>query len=124
MKQSRIPSDEEFARASAAMRKRSRGLSLVREQVVSQFRENGEIHEFFIMDCSEFSFRASVFYRWNRQIQEAKESGLEPRIIAATYDELEKAGRGDLRTIEVEFDFDSQENVEANFEGDYFLRLR
>ena len=39
------------------------------------------------------------------------------------YAALERAGRGKRPDISVAFEFDSDENVTANFEGDYFLRF-
>ncbi len=124
MKSNNIPSDEDFARASAALSRRSRGLSQVSERILNLFRKSDDIYEFFIMDCSDTSFRASVFFRWNLQIKEANDSGLSARIINAVYAELESVGRGARSAIKVEFEFDSHENVELNYEGDYFLRLR
>jgi hypothetical protein len=96
----------------------------VRERVLNRFKKNEDIYEFFIMDCSDKSFRAYVFFRWNRQIKDAQESGLSARIINAVYEELESVGRGARSALKVEFEFDSHENVELNFEGDYFMRLR
>jgi len=124
MRNRKIPTDKDFARASAAMRKRSRGLSQVRDRIKQRFHCCEEFYDFFIMDCSEHSFRAYIFYRWDRQISEADNSGLALKIITAVYDNLEDAGRGDRKAIEVEFEFDSHENVEQNYEKDYFLRLR
>lgn len=124
MKRNDMPSEKDFARASAAMKHSARGLSQVRENILKQFGGAGEIQEFFVINCSDGSFRVLVFYRWDKQIMQAQKSGLEARFVAAVYDELEKAGRGDREVIKVDFEFDSQENVEANFKGDYFLRLR
>lgn len=124
MTRRKIPSEEDFARASAAMRKRARGLGQVRERILSRFGESGEIYEFYILDGSESSFRAYVFYSLDAHIAEAEESGLASRIKAAVFEELERVGRGTRDEIQVYFDFDSDENVEANYEGNYFLRLR
>ena len=118
-----IPSEEDFARASAAMKKRSRGLSDVRERILAQFMPSGEVHEFFILDCSEHSFRAYVFYPQDKDIQEAEMSGLEARIRDAVFNELDNVGRGDRSTVEVDFELDSHENVERSFEGNYYNRL-
>ncbi|MEO8410936.1 MAG: hypothetical protein ABI478_10225 [Propionivibrio sp.] len=122
MNNKNIPSDEDFARASAALKSRSRGLSEVRDRVISRFRE--ALHEFFILDCSEMSFRAYVFYHWKRQVDEAKVSGLASQIREAVFEELENAGRGNRSTVQIEFEFDSHESVEREFNGDYYSRLR
>lgn len=124
MKRKGIPSDADFARASAAMRKRSKGLSNVRDRIKIRFFNRKEFYEFFIIDCFENSFRAYVFYRLNSQILVAEKSGLSSEIINAVYEEIETVGRGDRKTIKVEFEFDSNENIEENYEGDYYMRLR
>lgn len=118
-----IPSDEDFARASAVLKHRSRGLSEVSEKILARFKTGGEIHEFFILDGSEHSFGAYVFYPTDADIVKAAESGLESRIKDAVFEELENVGRGNRNTVEVEFEFDSHENVERNYEGDYYNRL-
>ncbi len=120
----KIPSDEDFARASAALRNRSRGLSQVRDKILASFQGSGELHEFFILDSSEKSFRAYVFYRWERQIKEAEKSGLAHKIKNAVFDELEEVRRGNRSAIHVDFEFDSHESVEKNYDGDYYSRLR
>jgi hypothetical protein len=118
----KIPTDEEFARASAAMKYRLRGLSAVRDKILSRF--HGVLHEFFIWDCSETSFIANVFFPLEQQIGESKQSGLVSQIKEAVFEEMENVGRGNRNTIEIEFDFDSHERVERAFNGNYFDRLR
>jgi len=124
MREKSIPSDEDFARASTALKKRSRGLSQVRDKILARFQDAGVLHEFFILDCSELSFRAYVFYRWKRQLEEAEESGLADEIRKTVFEELEGAGRGDRRSVQVDFEFDSHEHVEQEYGGDYYNRLR
>jgi hypothetical protein len=52
-------------------------------------------------------------------------SGVTQEIEDFVYAELERAGRGGKGDIRVAFEFDSDENVNASFEGDYFnCRLR
>jgi hypothetical protein len=118
----RSPTDEEFARASAAMKYRSRGLSDVRDKILLRFHEI--LHEFFIRDCSETSFIAIVFFRLERQIEESKRSGFASQIEEAVFEEMESVGRGGRNMIEIRFDFDSHERVERVFNGNYFNRLR
>lgn len=120
----KIPSDEEFKRASQALARRARGLSQVRDRIKNRFRDNEALYEFFIMDSSEVSFYAYIFYRRNRQIEEARVSGLESEIVNAVWEEMEGVGRGDRGMIDIQFEFDSDENVEKNYEGEYYLRLR
>ena len=124
MRHNSIPSEEDFARARAAMRENDRGLSEVRSRILISFQEAG-LHEVFVFySPANDLFVAHIFYRRNDQIKEADESGLTSRIKQAVVEELERVGRGNPDTIKIEFEFDSHENVEANFEGDYYLRLR
>lgn len=124
MNKNSIPSEEDFARARAAMRQRDQGLSDVRSNILRRFREDG-LHEAFIFYSSASNlFVVHLFFLRNEQIEEADKSGLASRIKQTVVEELEKAGRGNRNTIKVDFEFDSHENVEANFEGDYYLRLR
>ncbi len=124
MKQNNIPSEEDFARARAAMRNRDRGLSDVRSRILGRF-QNAGLHEAFVsFSPANNTFVAHLFYRRNDQIKEADESGLTSRIKDAVVEELESVGRGNRDAINVDFEFDSHENVEANYEGDYYLRLR
>lgn len=121
-----IPSEEDFARAHAAMRERDQGLSDVRSIILGRFQKDG-LHEAFIhYSPANKRFFAQLFFLRDDQIQEADKSGLVSQIKQTAIEEMERAGRGDrdVIKIEFEFEFDSHENVEANFDGDYFLRLR
>ncbi|HID08503.1 MAG TPA: hypothetical protein EYP10_15305 [Armatimonadetes bacterium] len=125
MSKRNIPSEEDFRRADAADRERHRGLSEVSEQIKNRFEKSG-VHEVFMFYSSKTpnTFYSRIFYRWTRQIEEAEKSGLASRIKDAVYEELERVGRGDRKTIKVDFEFDSHENVERDYGGNYFNRLR
>jgi hypothetical protein len=99
-------------------------LSEVCDAILGRFKPSGEVYEFFLLDSSEHWFGAYVFYRWDRQIEEAEKSGLASRIKEVVYEEMVKVGRGPREAIRIDFEFDSHENVERDYEGDYFLRLR
>lgn len=124
MNLSNVPSEEDFARARGAMKARDQGLSEVRARILERFRDEG-LHEAFVLysPANQF-FVPHLFYQRDNQISTGEESGLTNRIKSAVVEELERVGRGDRASIRVEFEFDSHENIEANFEGDYFLRLR
>ena len=124
MSSNNIPTDEDFKRAEAADADRNRGLSDVSSRILRRFGGN-DVHQVFMFYSPRIdSFGAFVFYRTNKQVAEAEESGLSSQIRQAVIEELGRAGRGDRDTLKVEFEFDSHENVEANYEGDYYLRLR
>ena len=48
MSKNNIPSEEDFARAKAAIKKNDRGLSEVRELILNQFGSRG-VHELFVL---------------------------------------------------------------------------
>lgn len=124
MTYNKIPTEEEFARAKAAMRDNDRGLSNVRDQIKKRFKKDG-VYEFFTFYSPKTNtFYHYIFYRWDRQIEAAEKSGLASQIKDAVYEELERVGRGSPDAIKVNFEFDSHENVERNYEADYSLRLR
>ena len=119
-----IPSEDDFARARAAMRERDRGLSDVSSRVLECFRSAG-LHEAFVFySPTKNLFVAHLFYDLNTQLAEATASGLSEQIEGKVVEELAKAGRGSHDAIKVCFEWDSDENVKTNFGGDYYLRLR
>ncbi len=119
-----IPSDEDFDRAERLAKERSRGLDKVTARVLSRFKNLCPLHEFCIMDQIDVDFRAYVFFEKDEDIRECEDSGVNGQIVDFIYRALEHVGRGKREDITLAVEFDSDENVTANFEGDYFLRLR
>lgn len=119
-----IPTEEAFARASAALKKRSSGLDQVRNNILCNYAQEFSIHEFFILDSSETSFRAYVFFENEKDRKKACRTGVTEDIENCVYEELEAAARGSKENLDVAFEFDSHENVKNDYEGDYFNRLR
>jgi hypothetical protein len=118
-----IPTEEEFEKASEALRKRSYGLSEIRDEILKKFKEQN-IYEFFIFDVSEKSFKAYVFFRWDWQRKELSKTKIAGEIEDFIYQQLENFGRGKKVDLQLEIEFDSHENVELKYDGDYFSRLR
>ncbi len=124
MTYNKIPSEEEFARAEALEEERDKGLSEVRDKLLEQFKDKG-VHEVFMFFSPDTeTFGAYVFYLTDKLIDEAKKSGLASQIEEAVYEELENVGRGDRNSLKLDVEFDSHENVENNYDGDYYDRLR
>lgn len=119
-----IPSDEEFARAKRLMAKESRNLDRVSENVKKRFKMQCPLHNIYILSQRDVDFRTYVFFKEDKDIEACRRSGVVQDLIDSVYEELERAGRGKRGEITVDFEFDSDENVDRNFEGDYFLRLR
>ena len=106
------------------MREKSRNLDEVRNSVRDHFETLCTLHDFFILDQRDVDFRAYIFFETNVQVESAEKSSIKDEIKRFVYSELERLGRGKPGEIKVAFEFDSHENVETNFEGDYYLRLR
>jgi len=124
MTYNKIPSEEDFARADALELERDKGLSDVRDRLLEQFRDKG-VHELFVFFSPDTeTFGAYVFFLKNDQVEDAKKSGLSSQIEEAIRNELENVGRGDRDLLKLNVEFDSHENVEKNYGGDYFDRLR
>jgi hypothetical protein len=120
----KIPTEEEFARAKAAMRQNDRGLSEVCERMLNRYKDEGVHKVFVFLSPHHREFGVYVFYRLDRQIAESDASGLSARIQVAVIDELVAVGRGSREELAVTFQFDSHEGVEREYGGDYFDRLR
>jgi len=123
---SKIPSDEAFARAKRRMRERDRNMDHVNNAFSEYFKEicTENAHDSHIIAEDDLSFRAYIFFKKVRDVQLCEESGVSSQLQQFIYDELERQGRGSRDNIVVNFEFDSDENVQANFEGDYYLRMR
>ena len=119
----RIPSDEEFARAKQLMREDFRNLDEVSRRVKQHFRKQCPIHNVYILPQRDVNFRAYVFFEKDSDIELCKKSRMTDSIQDVVYSELERAGRGRKGEVTVAFEFDSDENVTAHYEGDYYLRL-
>lgn len=82
------------------------------------------LHNVYILWQRDVDFRAYVFFKMDHDIQECKINGITTAIEDAVYEELARYGRGKRADIVVAFEFDSDENVDRNFDGDYLYRLR
>ncbi len=119
-----IPTDEEFERASHLMAESMRGLDELHSEFMKRFGESSQIRQFFILDQEDVDFRVYVFFERNDDVAAARNSGLDCEMTDFVYSELERLGRESRNAIDIAFGFDSDENVQAHYEGDYFLRLR
>lgn len=117
----KVPSEEDFARASAAMQRNDQGLSVVRERLRDMFVGHG-LHEIFVRYSPRTdTFVILVFWEFTRDIERLNLAGIDNEVRAFARRELERVGRI-AHNIEVEFD--SHENVKKNLSGSYFNRLR
>lgn len=124
MSESQIPSKDDYARASAYMRSLDRGLSDTRDKVKERFKDAGLYELFVFYSPSKKVFVAHVFFGVEEEKVLAEESGRIADIRSAILEELVRAGRGNRESIAIRMNVDTHENVVANFEGNYHLRLR
>jgi hypothetical protein len=104
-----------------------RGLDRNLEEIDRVFRErfmNSSPLDFVSILASSKGFGVAIFFKKDADIAECEDNGISKQMRDFIYKELEERGRGKRDEIEVAFEFDSFENVQKNFEGSYFLRLR
>ena len=124
MSNNKVPSDEDFARAKAALKLNDHGLSEVRDSVLKRY-SNQDVYEFFIFYSRPTNtYGAYVFYGYNHQIIESYHSGLSAEIRSFVLEQLSLVRRVRTSDMVVDFTYDSNENVEQNYESNYYNRLR
>lgn len=119
-----IPSDEDFARAKRLDRERNRNLDSAGKNIYLYLSKLSNIHSVHIFPERDLGFRACVFFNEDEDIVACKQNGVIKKLVDFVYEELERSGRGSKGEITVAFEFDSDENVNRKFGGDYFSRLR
>ena len=121
-----IPPDFELRRARANNKDeaRMRHLGDIGGQFVARFREVSPLDHFELLPQIDVNFRAYIFFKKNRNIAECEANGTSQDMRDFVYDKLEEFGRGKRNETKIVFEFDSFENVQENFEGNYFLRMR
>lgn len=128
----KIPTEEDFARASRLMEERHRHLHEICEAVTRRFKtpwwgwfaKPSPFHSIYLFCDSTADFRAYVFFQKNKDIHDCGANGVRKLVEESVYDELERFGRGKRGDIVVAFEWDSDQNVRKQSNGDYFLHLR
>ncbi len=119
-----IPTDEDFARARAAMEHDDRGLSEVCDTIKDRFAASG-LHQFFILYSPRDNlFVCYLFFSNEDQQISSNKSGLILSIQTMVLEELERVGRGNKSELKVNFEIDNDENVQSEYGSDYYARLR
>ena len=119
-----IPSGEDFARAHKLSAEESRNLDKVSENVKRHYKEICPFHDVYLFP-ERGNFRACVFFKEDKDLESCMRSGITQEMEDFIYTELERAGRGAKGKIAVAFEFDSDERVNAEFDGNYYgCRLR
>lgn len=84
----------------------------------------GNFHRIYILPQRDVDFRAYVFFKKQKDLEEYVFNDRLPSFEDAVFEELERFGRGKRNEITVAFEWDSDENVDKKFEGDYLQRLQ
>jgi hypothetical protein len=121
-----VPPDHALrvARAHKRMKERMDHLSDIGAQFLRRFQAATPLDHFEILPQIDVNFRAYIFLRKDSDITAGEANGTNNEMRDFVYDKLEEFGRGKRDEITVSFEFDSFENVQRNFEGSYFLRMR
>ena len=123
-KKGKSPTDQEIEHAFQTLDARARGLDQLRTEFIGHFSARAPLDRFSLLEQGEAAFRAYIFFRTNDDLERARSSRLDHEMMEFLYLGLEQLGKGTRDQIDVAFEFDSYENVCADYEGDYFLRLR
>ena len=122
MSKSSIPTQGDFDRAKAAMAFRDRHWDDISTAARKKLSGAFDLHEFAIFpnDCD---FEAILFLRTDEDVKQALGSAGEAKARQILIDAI-RPFRAECAEIKIRVDFDSHENVTANFQGSYFYRLR
>ncbi len=129
MSEKSLPDHElRWARAKKAVADDNRHLEEITLQFKAKFYSSPRLDQFFLGGVTNhqgrLQFGASIFFRTEADIAENEADGTSQAMREFIYEKLEEFGRGKRQELDVQFDFDSFENVQKNFEGSYFLRMR
>jgi len=124
-KMTNIPSEEDFANAKKYMRERYRNIDKIEKNFLQYFKEicPTKYHKVYIFVEEEKQFRTFIFFKKDEDVKESEKNGIQQNLIDFIYSELERQGRGKKTELKVIPEFDSDESVDRNFDGDYYSRL-
>lgn len=119
----RIPSEQALAFAKQRARERSLNLDVVRNSLMEKFSPLCNLDNIYVIPEGDFQFRVAVFFSSDKDVIACMDSGLCQSIQDHAFDEVERVGRGIRDEVTIAFEFDSDENVQKNYKGDYWFRL-
>lgn len=122
----KLTHEERRAKAKAYMEKLDKNIDKVEVNTKKYLFQNysDTFHSIYILAHKNSRFAVFIFFNTEKQVNEIKLNDSFKTIEDFVYTELEKQGRGKREEINVNFEYDSHENVVKNYEGDYYLRLR
>jgi hypothetical protein len=107
-----------------AMEAQFRGVGIVQKRLAKRFKNRCSFDNFEIIPHGTSIFGVFMFFETDKEVTENKENGLIQEIMDSVFEEFDNGGLGKREDLELIFEFDSDENVKANFGGSYDLRLR
>ena len=117
-----VPTQEEFNQASAKMAYRDRNWVEISATARAKLADVFDLHEFAIFP-NGCEFAAILFLRTDEDVKRATESGGETKAREVLLNVI-RPFRQECAEIKILVELDSHENVIANYEGNYFNRLR
>ncbi len=122
----KVPADHELrlARASKKMNERMRHLDDIASAFKCRFMESSPLDHVEILPGRDQQFGVVIFFRTNADVSVCEANGICQAMRDFAFGKFEEFGKGKRSDIDVQFEFDSWENVRANFQGSYFLRMR
>lgn len=116
--------DENLKKAEEYSRSVNLNMGKVNQEIVNSLKKVVEIHSFYLVPEKIDEFRAYTFFKRQEMVRESVGTNLEKKIISCVYKTLEKYGRGCRDQIKVHFEWDSDENIQLNHDGNYYNRMR
>ena len=110
-----------WARAVERDRQNNRYLSDIEADFRTVFRAQAPFESIFL-GGTDRGIGATIFFEKDADIPECEHNGTSQAMRDFIYQRLAHYGRA-VAPGSVEFEFDSDENVQRNFEGNYFLRM-
>ena len=115
---SRIPTEEDFARAKAHMAAQNRIFRIVRAHVFRTFGGHVPLHEIYLFPGPTTDYDAYVFYETKSDVETYHDGDVEHAIKDAISDAFAASSENGMRPT-VSCKFDSHENVMKQCNGNY-----
>ena len=106
------------------MKERMRHLDDIVKLFRERFWQSSPLDHVEILPGRDNQFGVVVFFKTDADVAECEANGTSQEMRDFVYEKLEEFGKGKRVELDVQFEFDSWENVQKNFEGSYFLRMR
>ncbi|MBN2266883.1 MAG: hypothetical protein JW725_00885 [Candidatus Babeliaceae bacterium] len=99
------------------------GLDKVEKKVYRRYSSETPLHRIFLLPQNHCNLGIYIFYHTEEDVKICYETGISDKILDAIHEELEKINRGPTSNVSFTHVFGSDEDVQKNFKGNYYLRL-